>query len=285
MSTRSPKIRAEALFSAGEETMSVREGGLLSLGATSAERGAFTGVEKAASRDMGRAEETAAPDVILRTLSMPKSNVSARAPTELFEVAENAASLDPSLQFAADRAERDIERSQQSAAPSGLASFRFAQDDVASESNAETVEAVKEAVEAAVEEVVDASAAMPVPEVAEVAEVAEAPAPVATASEPAPLASEPIIKPLAIPPRYSVTPLSRTKPVAKSKARRARSTTLYIGIGVAVVVALALFFMKGKKALAGGATPAIAAVALEGGNDAAASLPESAFITLPEFLA
>lgn len=279
MSTRSPKIRAEALFSAGEETMSVREGGLLSLGATSAERGAFTGVEKAASRDMGRAEETAAPDVILRTLSMPKSNVSARAPTELFEVAENAASLDPSLQFAADRAERDIERSQQSAAPSGLASFRFAQDDVASESNAETVEAVEEAVEAAVEEKVDAPAAVTVPEVAEV------PAPVATASEPAPLASEPIIKPLAIPPRYSVTPLSRTKPVVKSKARRARSTTLYIGIGVAVVVALALFFMKGKRALAGGATPAVAAVALEGGNNAAASLPESAFITLPEFLA
>lgn len=235
----------EAMFSSAEGESTARTEGLQALAFASTERGAFTGVEKSAPRGAQQEEST---EPVFSALSMPRSQA-ARPANSLFNDADDAA-MAPGLEFAAGRAERDIAYSKMGQAPSGLHSFRSANDD-----DAVSVAAAADAAMDAVQEVVAAEAV----EVANVEEPVLTPAAAPAAAYRAPEHAA----------HLPASALRKSAAPVEPKAEEKSMTAVWIVGGV--VAAAGLAFVLSKYAKKG---KAVEPPALGGGFASVVTLPE-----------
>lgn len=150
MSSTSPKI-LDARFDFAEIGESAsRDQELQALAATSSERGAFTGVEKSAPRD---AQHDEAPETVFSLLALSRSAAKRTSSTLYHD--DNIASMEPSLEFAAERALRHVALSKAGSEYSSLQAFRNASDEA---------HEAQESLEEAVPELKAELASVPLPE-------------------------------------------------------------------------------------------------------------------------
>jgi hypothetical protein len=241
--SKSPEVLFSALSVGSPEAADTRGAEAQSLGKTSAERGAHTGIEKAAPRGSVEAEEPAAARERVRFATKSKSPPSQSVFEESSSSSEEA-TLDASLDYAAKRVQAELAQAQSQTMPSQLSAFRGASEEEQSFAEPPPAEAAPEVVaaqsaaeqpaaepEAAVDAVVEAPAAAP-------AEV-EAAAAVAAADADA-------------------TPEVTLHTSARAARALTGSQTALVVIGVIVALALLVWIWKKR----GNAIPF-----LSGGND------------------
>jgi len=238
---QAPKSKsAEVLFSTlGVEVLDTRSEEKQTLGETSGERGAHTGIEKSAPRASHKEEpvEASAERVRFATKSRTGKSPTHSSQGGFSESSEEAApeAEDASLDFAAKRVQTELSQAQAQAMPSQLSAFRAASDESAAPLDASVTAQPAESAEAAETSASSAAAAAAADVTVDATAEADASAAAAVAA-PAPARPESEVK-LAPSGRSS-----RNLDVGVPAEESSRNRVLMI-VGIVVLLLVVSFFV------------------------------------------